>query len=257
MAQPFNFTFGQDFFNAYQQSQRQKEEERQFNLKFGEEQRQRSLLDAFKQKDLELQEYSAQTSRMNAETSRQGLEADFTNVQKGDQYNQIGIPEGRYPNSLIDNWMQRNAPQKPAKMVEHRIEKGQNVETYFTPEGEIPSGKPFAIAPRFKSEVGGSEKDLTEPKLVGDINGIFQALKSNANSDESIKAPLRADLMARTESLMEASGLTEDVNHIWDIVKQGGDVEKAINIAALARKKSFTPKQRSYLRLYFKTRNPK
>ncbi|MFA5772775.1 MAG: hypothetical protein WC974_08615 [Thermoplasmata archaeon] len=67
MAQPFNFTFGQDFFNAYQQSQRQKEEERQFNLKFGEEQRQRSLLDAFKQRDYEL---AVDTYNLNAENIR-------------------------------------------------------------------------------------------------------------------------------------------------------------------------------------------
>lgn len=75
MAQPFNFTFGQDFFNAYQQSRRQKEEERQFNLKFGEEQRQRSLLDAFKaraeQRDIELQNASLANSQ--ADNARANL----------------------------------------------------------------------------------------------------------------------------------------------------------------------------------------
>lgn len=239
MAQPFNFTFGQDFFNAYQQSQRQKEEERQFNLKFGEEQRQRSLLDAFKQKQYELD-----INKYNLDVSQEKRLAENTIADN------LRLAEGL---KLREEQFNQSMDLKE-KSLEEKQKYNENILGFKRETLDLQQ----RLYDLKKDKAQKEPSDFAEPSLVGDIEGTFATLKGmSGNADDPAKTELKANLIAKTESLMEASGLTEDVNHIWDIVKKGGDVEKAINIAALARKKSFTPKQRSYLKLYFKTRNPK
>lgn len=250
---------GEGLFQGFLLKQKMNEEQRQFNERMAMQERQNSLLRDIQYKQLELSGYNAETSRMNAETSKAGLENDFVNVAQGDVYNKIGVPVGKFPTSLIDNWMQRNAPQKPSEYTTTTVDDNGKKITYEHIKGQpAQSGKVIGTTSQWEPDKPKSETDFSEPALVGEINGTFQALKSMpGDANDPAKAPIKANLMAKTESLMEASGLTEDAGHIWDVVKNGGDVEKAINIAQLARKKSFTPKQKSYLRLYFKTRNPK
>jgi hypothetical protein len=211
------------------------EEQRQFNEKLAMEQRQNSLLNEFRQRDYEL------------------------NMRQEQR-------QSTYQNALMKNMTEDNAranaqlnatQNKAPKYVTKEITEGDVVKTYQIPEGGqiTPDTKPIAVAPRYKPTSPSSQKDFVEPGLVGDIEGTFATLKGlGGDANDQAKAPLKANLIAKTESLMESAGPTSDVGHIWDVVQKGGDVEKAINISQLARKKSYTQKQREYLRLYFKTR---
>lgn len=230
------------------------EEQRQFNEKIAMQERQNSLLMEFRRKDFEQQQLyqDAQIRNIEADNARldkkpQGFinsyEAGYTKVDPATG-EPVFVPFS-------------NVPQKAVEYIRQDIAEGDVVKTYQIPKGSeiTPDMKPIAISSKYKPEIDKEPKDFTLPALVGEINGIFQMLKSmSGDENDPEKAPIKANLMAKTEALMEASGLTSDTGHIWDIVQNGGDLEKAINIAALARGKSFTLKQREYLRLYFKTR---
>lgn len=249
---------GAGLFQGFLTRKKMDEEQRQFNEELAFKERQNSLLNAFRAKELEISGFNSETSRMNAETARGNVESDYTTVAEGDQYNQIGVPVGKYPNSLLDNWMQRNKPTQ-TEFETKVIRSGDKDVTVSVPKGSQITPEtlntPVAIGSAYKPETVKTETDFTLPALVGEINGTFQTLKTmSGDENDPAKAPIKANLMAKTEALMEASGLTSDAGHIWDVVQRGGDVEGAINAAALARGKSFTPKQREYLRLYFKTR---
>ena len=121
---------GEGLFQGFLLKRKQQEEERQFSEKMAMEERQNSLLNDFRIKNYELQ--LAQEQR-----------------------------EGVYQNALMKNMDEDNArlqaqssmlQNKPPKMVESRIESNGKIETYFHPEGEAPSGKPFATSPQWKPE---------------------------------------------------------------------------------------------------------
>lgn len=249
---------GEGLFQGYLTRKKMDEEQRQFNEKLAMEQRQNSLMNMFRQKDDErMQQQLEQNKKIN-----------FKTITKGDFYNSnFDIAPGEYAiselNNLVNNassLLKAGVPKQPEYTTTTVPDSKTGVETTYShikdTEFGSPSWKPIGDKPIYKPEsTKGENKDFVEPSLVGDIEGTFATLKGmGGDANDPQKAPLKANLIAKTESLMESAGLTSDAGHIWDAVQKGADVEKAINISQLARKKSYTPKQKEYLRLYFKTR---
>ncbi len=86
MAQPFEFTFGRDLFNAYQKEKQLKEDERQFNEKMAMEERQNSLLQAFRQKEFELRQNEYQTNLQNQQYDNFINTGKEYNISNADQF---------------------------------------------------------------------------------------------------------------------------------------------------------------------------
>lgn len=252
---------GEGLLQGYLTKMKMNQEQDEFNRKMAMEERQNNLMNMFRQKDDErMQQQLEQNRRIN-----------FKTITKGDFYNSnFDIAPGEYAiselNNLVDNassLLKAGVPKQleytTTTVPDSKTGKEKTYSHIKDTEFGSSSWKLIGDKPIYKPESDKTkETDFSEPTLIANIEGIFAKLKTTpGKADDPDKAEDKAKLIANTEALMEVAGLTSDVGHIWDIVKQGGDVEKAINISQLARKKSYSPKQREYLRLYFKTRNAK
>ena len=262
---------GEGLLQGYLYKQKMNQQQDEFNQKMAAEERQNSLLNdiAMKKYQSELQNQTMDNQRQDVNTII-NLNANY-DVKKASDY-----PDGKYPTGAITGssllgslsnkglvspdavYVPKTSTQKAPEYTTTEIPdaKTGTEKTYSHIKGTefgSPSWKQIGEKPIYKPTSPTS--DLSNPNLVGDIEGTFATLKGMAgDANDPAKAPLKANLISKTEALMDSAGLTGDVGHIWDAVQKGADVERAINVAQLARKKSFTPKQKDYLRLYFKTR---
>lgn len=171
---------GQGLFQGFLTRRKMDEEQRQFNERMAMQERQNSLLMDLRQKEYELN--VRQEDRLSGNVNQ-----DSTIVQQGDMYNKIGIEPGKYPNSLLDNWMQRMEP--PTKENDFTLGEGQ---TRFNAEGEpiasIPD-KPEKTSDFTKFQnwsIGEKQKEkvLTLDEETGNMLTILQSGGVDKNNVE-------------------------------------------------------------------------
>ena len=215
--------FGEQFVKTLESDRKRKKEEDQFNQDMAYKYRQQNLM-------------------MGLYQQRQDLdrEQSFVDVKKDDVYNKIGVPEGKYHTSLIDNVInaynktgEKITPKKFSKleplyggMLETQYQEGQeeplSYGTLYKPEKGIEGGQGG----------GGKEPKLTEAGATGLANLKSPNLVENNTymTPEKAKNVFQRSLQALTKDVLgsRASNWFYNISERWGRVPTADELDKEI-----------------------------
>ena len=136
-------------------------------------------------------------------------------------------------------------------------------EPYYTVKGDT------RVRERpYESESGGGDRDKEEKEvsnLLGTMETQLKALERDKNNyeitgSEAEHKAVRADLEGNAVRLVNRTGLSKEANMMWDVIKEGDDMNTAFTEVNEYRKennkKPLTDKQYKYLKYYFRAKKP-
>ena len=170
-------------------------------------------------------------------------------------------------------WVENPKPIEPESKEDIKVQDWVGSDLFPRTQYKRPDGTTYTIKGDtrvrerpYESESGDRDEEEKEvSNLLGTMETQLKALERDKNNyeitgSEAEHKAVRADLEGNAVRLVNRTGLSKEANMMWDVIKEGDDMNTAFTEVNEYRKENnkepLTDKQYKYLKYYFRAKKP-